>query len=207
MSGPCQAVRLVAKALDLPLNLIHVDLDKEEQLKPEFVKINPQHVIPTLVDNGFVLWESRAILAYLCEKYAKDDALYPRDPTKRAVINQRLYFDMGTLYQRFALHYYPQVLEGKPAPEGTFKQFEEALQFLQIFLTQSKYAAGDCLTIADISLLATITTFKVAAGLDLSRYGNIERWYGLVSGSVAGHEEICVQGSKQFAPYFVNAKR
>ncbi|KAL9693342.1 hypothetical protein quinque_012627 [Culex quinquefasciatus] len=126
---------------------------------------------------------------------------------KRAVINQRLYFDMGTLYQRFALHYYPQVLEGKPAPEGTFKQFEDALQFLETFLAQSKYLAGDSLTIADISLLATITTFKVAAGLDLSRYGNIERWYGLVSASVAGHDEICVQGSKQFAPFFINAKQ
>ena len=44
---------------------------------------------------------SRAIMTYLAEQYGKDDSLYPKDPKKRAMVNQRLYFDMGTLYQRF----------------------------------------------------------------------------------------------------------
>jgi glutathione S-transferase len=64
-------------------------------------QINPQHVIPTLVDNGFALWESRAICVYLVEKYGKS-SLYPKDLKVRSVVNQRLYFDMGTLYGKFA---------------------------------------------------------------------------------------------------------
>lgn len=72
-------------------------------------QLNPQHTIPTLVDGDLSLWESRAIIAYLVEKYGKTDSLYPKDPTKRAVVNQRMYFDMGTLYDRFATYYYPQV--------------------------------------------------------------------------------------------------
>lgn len=76
-----------------------MNLFEKEQLKEDFVKINPQHCIPTLDDNGFVLWESRAISAYLVEsRHPEGHTLYPKDPQKRAIVNQRLQFDCGTLY-------------------------------------------------------------------------------------------------------------
>lgn len=95
-SSPCRSVIMTAKAVGVDLNKKLLNLQAGEHLKPEFIKINPQHTIPTLVDNGFALWESRAIQVYLVEKYGKTDSLYPKCPKKRAVINQRLYFDMGT---------------------------------------------------------------------------------------------------------------
>jgi hypothetical protein len=52
---------------------------------------------------------SRAILGYLVEKYAKDDSLYPKNPKKRAVVNQMLYFDATTLYQRIFNYYVSKV--------------------------------------------------------------------------------------------------
>lgn len=74
----------------------------KEQLKDDFVKINPQHTVPTLVDDEFVLIESRAIAIYLIEKnFPTGHSLYPKDAKQRAVINQRMQFDCGTLYQRF----------------------------------------------------------------------------------------------------------
>ena len=44
-------------------------------------------------------------MGYLVDKYAKNDSLYPKDPKTRAVINQRLYFDLGNLYSSFAEYY------------------------------------------------------------------------------------------------------
>lgn len=65
------------------------------------LQLNPQHCIPTLDDNELVLWESRVILTYLASMYEKDDdKLYPKDVRIRALVDQRLHFDLGTLYQR-----------------------------------------------------------------------------------------------------------
>lgn len=61
--------------------------------------MNPQHTIPTLVDDdGFTIWDSHAIMIYLVSKYAKDDSLYPTDLKKRALIDQRLHFESGVVF-------------------------------------------------------------------------------------------------------------
>lgn len=173
-SAPCRSIQMTAKALGIALNLKHLDLFKGEHLTPEFLKINPQHTIPTLVDNGFTLWESRAILIYLVEKYAKDDSLYPKDPQGRALVNQRLYFDMGTLYQAFA-EYISPLFAKKPLDPEKLKKLESALELLNTFLEGKTYVAGERLTIADISLLATVSSFA-SSKFDFSKYPNIVRW-------------------------------
>lgn len=64
----------------------------------DYLKINPQHTVPTLVDGDFVLWDSHAISIYLVEKYGKNDQLYPKDLILRSKINQRLFFDASVLF-------------------------------------------------------------------------------------------------------------
>jgi len=147
---------MTAKALGLELNMKLMKVMDGEQLKPEFVELNPQHTIPTLVDNGFSIWESRAILIYLVEKYGQDDSLYPSDPEKKAVVNQRLYFDMGTLFQSFIQAIYPQIRTKQPADPETMQKVDSAFGHLDTFLEDQDYVAGDCLTVADIAILATI---------------------------------------------------
>ncbi|KAJ9592352.1 hypothetical protein L9F63_001121 [Diploptera punctata] len=90
LSAPCRSVMLTAKALGVELNLKEINFFTNEQNKLDMIKINPQHCVPTLNDNGFVLSESRAICCYLVEQYGKDDSLYPKEPKKRALVNQKL---------------------------------------------------------------------------------------------------------------------
>ncbi|KAM7360102.1 glutathione S-transferase 1-1-like [Cochliomyia hominivorax] len=200
LSAPCRSVLMTAKALGLELNKKHLDLMAGEHLKPEFVQINPQHTIPTLVDGDFAIWESRAIMTYLVEKYGKDDSLYPKCPQKQAVVNQRLYFDMGTLYTAFANYYYPQVMKNQPADPEMFSKMEVAFDFLNTFLEGNDYAAGDTLTVADLALLATVSTYEVA-GFDYTKYANVKRWYEYCKTVAPGFDENwegCLELKKWF---------
>ncbi|KAH8408032.1 hypothetical protein KR222_011531, partial [Zaprionus bogoriensis] len=188
LSGSSPAILMTAQALGLKLNLKVINVAAKEQLKPEFTKINPQHTVPTLVDNDFVLWESRAILGYLVDKYGKTDSLYPKDPKKRAVVNQRLFFDMGTLYQTASDYYFPQ-MHKQPADPEKFKKVEEALEFLDAFLEGKLYLVGDNVTIADFTIWSTVSAFTVLK-LDISKYSNIVRWLENGKKTEPGWQEI-----------------
>lgn len=95
-SSYCRSVLLLARYLKLSVEVKYMDTrEKKEQFSPEFLAINPQHCIPTIDDNGFILWESRAILAYLIESKAPE--LVPTSPKEKAIVNQRLHYELGGL--------------------------------------------------------------------------------------------------------------
>lgn len=77
-----------------------MSLSAKEQYHEDFLKINPRHCVPTLQDGEFILNESRAIAAYLINSRFPNHSIYPNDPKLRAVIDQRLYFDISVLNQR-----------------------------------------------------------------------------------------------------------
>ena len=101
-SPPCRTVLMVAKILGIDLNLKSIDLSKGEHLESDFVNLNPCHCVPTIEDNGFVLWESRAIVTYLVNSYSPGHPLYPSDSKSRAIIDMYLQFDLGTLYKNIS---------------------------------------------------------------------------------------------------------
>lgn len=72
----------------VPYNLNVLSFAAGDTKKPEFVAINPRHQVPTIVDDGFALWESMAILEYLDERFASGRKLYPGDAKERARIRR-----------------------------------------------------------------------------------------------------------------------
>uniref|UniRef100_A0A0A1X0Y3 Glutathione S-transferase 1-1 n=1 Tax=Zeugodacus cucurbitae TaxID=28588 RepID=A0A0A1X0Y3_ZEUCU len=106
---------------------------------------------------------------------------------KRALVNQRLYFEMN-LYAQFRDYFYPQFALKLPANPDLKQKADIQLGYLNTFLDGETYVAGEHLTIADISLLASITTMDVA-GMDLDRHPNVIRWYEHCKKIVPGYDE------------------
>jgi len=207
-SGPCRSVLMLMKQLNIPHNVKILDLMKGEQNNPEFVAINPQHCVPTIVDTetGFALWESRAILAYLCNKFAPGNALYPSDPEQRAVVDKMLYFDIGTLYKALAEAFYPIMFQGaKEQDADKAKAFRDKLELLDGFLAKNKYVAGDQLTIADLSIVASITFVRVVE-YDLSEFKNLTAWIEKLSKELPNFAEINDEPINAFKAWYKEKK-
>jgi len=203
-SAPCRTVIAVAKELGVSLNLKPIDLMAGEQNKPEYLAINPQHCIPTLHDTetGFSLWESRAIITYLVNKYAPGHALYPTDPVRRAVIDARLYYDIGTLYANLAKVVYPQIFQGAPLDPEADKTMKEKLAFLDGFVANGKYVdGGDSRTVADLSILSSIGMFDVV-DYDISSFANIAAWRKRLEAELPYNQEVNAGPIAGFKAFF-----
>ncbi|XP_015436974.1 PREDICTED: glutathione S-transferase 1-1-like [Dufourea novaeangliae] len=196
-SAPCHAVALTAAAVGVSLNAKPVDLRNGEQMKPEFLKMNPQHTVPTINDNGFILWESRPIMAYLVEQYGKNDSLYPKDPKKRAMVNLRLFFDACTLYKAFGDCYYPTIFAKAPMDQTKYEAVNTALSLLDKFLETDEYVAGKNMTIADLTLTVTVSVIEVVDH-DFSEFKNISRWFAKMKVAAPKYEECNNVGLKAF---------
>ncbi|KAJ8924955.1 hypothetical protein NQ315_001120 [Exocentrus adspersus] len=111
-SPAVRATLLTLKALNLEFEFKEVNPIAGEQYSPEVLKLNPLHTVPTIQDGNFAIWDSHAINSYLVDEYGKDDSLYPKDLEKRAVVNQRMYFDCGVLFPKMGAALVPVVRQG-----------------------------------------------------------------------------------------------
>lgn len=176
LSPPCRAVELTAKALGLDLEQRVVNLLTGDHLKPDFVKMNPQHTIPVLDDNGTIVPESHAIMIYLVSKYGKDDSLYSKDIVKQAKLNAALHFESGVLFARMRFLFEPILLRGcAEMPADKTEYIEKAYQLLEDTLVD-EYVVGNSPTIADFSCISTISSLMGVIPVEQSKYPKILAW-------------------------------
>ncbi|XP_018564052.1 glutathione S-transferase 1-like [Anoplophora glabripennis] len=166
---------MAVEALGLEFERIEVNTMLGDQFKPEFLKLNPLHTIPTIQDGDFVIWDSHAINSYLVDKYGKDDSFYPKDLQKRAVINQRLYFDCVLFPKILAV--FSSIKNGAVSVRKDLADpLIEAYTSLETLLARSTYAAGEQVTIADFSLVATISSANVVVPVESSQFPRTTEW-------------------------------
>jgi GST-like protein len=88
-------ISIALEELGVPYETHWVHLDQEEQLKPEFLALNPNHKIPVIEDDGQVIWESGAILLHLGEKHDPEGRILPKQPNTRLEAIQYAFFQTG----------------------------------------------------------------------------------------------------------------
>jgi len=197
-SPACKSVRWAAEILGIDLNLKICNVWKGEQYSPDFIKKNPAHVVPTLEDKGFSLGERGAIMKYLVATHSPGHTLYPDDIKTQAQIDWILLFDAGTLYAYMREYLYPHLFFGKPKNEETEKVFREKLGVLEGFLGDKNYLVGDSLTLADLSILASINMTQLI-GYDLSEYKKLLKWREHIKKEIPNYEVVNDEGNRLMA--------
>ncbi|CAG9821567.1 unnamed protein product [Phaedon cochleariae] len=201
-ASPCaRAVEMCAQAIGLQLEVEYFILSDGDYLRSDLPKINPKRTVPTLDDDGFYLWDSHAIMIYLMERYGKTSSLYPEDVQKRALVNQRLFFDCGDLFARHIRVVHLLLIEGATElTEKDIKFVAENYDIVEHFLQGGKFIAGNEVTIADISIWCTITNSSAYSPVDLEKYPNIKAWFGRMEALPYAH--INIEGRKEFEKLF-----
>ncbi|XP_001361311.1 glutathione S-transferase 1 [Drosophila pseudoobscura] len=178
-SPPVRSVLLTLNALGLPFEYKVINLFGGDHLKPEFLKMNPLHTVPTLDDDGFYLYDSHAINAYLVAKYGKNDkeSLYPKDLQQRAIVDQRLHYDSSVFGSTARAITFPLIRENQTEiAQAKIDALSGVYETLNLFLKSTDYLAGNNLTIADFSVIAVLSGMVVFLEVDARKFPNLAGW-------------------------------
>ncbi|XP_042900875.1 glutathione S-transferase 1-1-like [Parasteatoda tepidariorum] len=186
----CRSVLMAADYLRLEIDVISYNLSTGEFKTPEYKKMNPTLTLPTIEDDGFYLYEGRAVLAYMLNKYAPESPVYPSDPAERAVVDRMLYFDSGTLYRTQWGVMTPMVYQNKPADPEKVKDFENTFKLLNGFLEKTAYVAGNHITIADFAIVANLSSIKFWLDYSFDKYPKISAWMAKMKKEVPSYVKI-----------------
>ena len=182
-------VLIALEELGLHYNLKPVNVRKGEQKTEAFFALNPNGKVPVLVDDGFILTESAAILVYLAEKTGK---LLPRDSVSRARVFEQLFFHASGLSPAFgnAGFFKRSSPEPQPIAEARFTtEAERLLGLLDVKLAYQPFVAGEEFTIADIAHFGWMWRIQFP-GLTLDGRPNLSRWYEAVAARPAVQQAI-----------------
>ncbi len=177
-------VSIMLEEVELPYEVHPIDLAKDDQLKPEYLAINPNNKIPAIIDTEgpggkpFKLFESGAILMYLAEKTGK---FLPQEMAKRYEVIQWLMFQMGGVGPMFGQANYFYRLDEK-VPFAIERYYKEAIRLYNVLeqaLAQKDYLAGEY-SIADIATYPWVGRHD-GHNVKLEEFPNVKRWFDAIS--------------------------
>ncbi|MGE0355963.1 MAG: glutathione S-transferase family protein [Burkholderiales bacterium] len=183
-------VWLALEFLGVPYELKVLSFSEKDHLKPAFLAINPRHRVPTIVDEGFALWESLAILEYLDERFGSEGRrLYPGTAQDRARIRRLIREDEEDLDAKGLTPIYEELYTRKPEAgppdagriEAARRTLAEELarfggELRGPFLAGEAPTAADFVLYPDVAYVKRIGEKKPESGLAGILEGPIAAW-------------------------------
>ncbi len=171
-------VSIALEEMGLPYEVRVIDFATLEQKSDWYIKLNPNGRIPTVDDNGFVMFESGAILIYLAEKTGK---FLPGDVQGRSRVIQWLMFQMSGIGPMMGqanvfFRYFPEKIQS--VIDRYQREVTRLFGILDLQLASHEYVAGDY-SIADMALWPWVSGYEWS-GVSVAEFANLQRWLTLV---------------------------
>ena len=178
-SNNCRRVNAMIQHLGLNVEIAEQAMG--DLKKPDYLALNPNGKVPTLVDGDFVLWESRAIMQYLAAK--KESPLWPNDPKRRADIARWQFWEASHLSKGTGAYAFENLfkkifMKQDPDPVALAAGEKEWRLFAPVLdaqVAKRKWIVGDDLTLADFSVGACFS-YAEPSGLPMDDFGHIKAW-------------------------------
>ena len=176
-------VLMAAHHLKINVDLVLVDLFKGGQNTPEFLKLNPNHRVPVLEMDGFVLWESYAIMQYLADM-TPGQAIYPIEPHSRADVNRWLFWcgqyfmpGISILNWENSIKSMAGIGPADPIEVARGEQLlTEAAKVLDVHLGHREWICDTGLSLADFAIAAPLAD-QHRAKFPVTDLPNLQRWF------------------------------
>ena len=175
VSGHAHRVELLLRALNLSFERIDMDLSGKQQKKPDFIKLNPFGQIPVIDDNGKVVWDSAAILVYLCLTYDPKGVYLPRDPLKMAEVVAWLGKAAGPINYGLATARRINIFKSPADMAAAQAIANDFLGILESHLGPRQWLVDDAVSIADMACYSYVA-HAPEGGIDLAPYGHVTDW-------------------------------
>jgi glutathione S-transferase len=147
---------------------------------PEYRAMNPNSLVPTIDDDGFILWESNVIVRYLAKRHSYGK-LYPKDIRERFLAEQWMDWQATALWPGFRDAFWglvrtPPEKRDQDAIAKSQQATAKRLEGLETWLGKARFVAGDSFTMGDIPI--GVSVYRCfALGIDSGAFPNIGRWY------------------------------
>ena len=183
LSGHSHRVQLMLSLLNLPTELVEVDLMKGAHKQPEFLAMNAFGQVPVLDDNGTILADSNGILVYLARRYG-DASWLPKDALGEAAVQRWLSVAAGQIAFGPAAARLVTVFGAKLNADDLIARSHALLKVMEVELSKQAFLAGNHITIADVAAY-TYIAHAPEGNVSLSEYPKVRGWLSTIE-SVPG---------------------